>query len=61
MKKENGRLSPADKKEVSEVKQKLARCSGCNMIVVLQNKVFGKEDKCEICGGLLEDFIVEDY
>lgn len=49
MKKENGRLKPANEEETAELKGKLFECS-CGEVKSIKDVIFGAEIKCDVCG-----------
>ena len=54
MLKDNGRLKPASKKELSNIKGKSMFCPKCNKNYVV-SKIEFANTKCECCGEQLED------
>lgn len=59
MYKENGRLTPMDKKEKSKLTGKLFKCNKCGNTVVIPGAEFGKRTGCSKCGGAMSECI--DY
>ena len=56
--KENGRLSPADNVEHSEIKSKLFRCNMCGTEIPIRNPEFGERKVCPNCDmGILEEVV----
>jgi ribosomal protein L32 len=54
MQKENGRLEPAKKSEIADLKGKHMKCSNCGEYAIF-NKVEFANMKCGTCGGPLID------
>ena len=54
MYKENGRLSPADEKELAHKIGKTFDCVKCGYIEVFRNTEFGSVE-CPKCGGSMEE------
>jgi PHP family Zn ribbon phosphoesterase len=52
--KDNGRLTPADKSELANIKGKAMYCSKCDAYYTIVNAEFA-EINCENCGGRLSD------
>ena len=52
MYKENGRLSPADDKELAHKQGKMFECDKCGYIEVIHNPEFG-ENNCTKCDGTM--------
>ena len=48
----NGRLAPADKKEVAAAKSKVFVCPNCRQELQKANSAFGETVMCE-CGGVM--------
>ena len=60
MRKENGRLKPADEKETAELKGKPFKCKRCGVIEYYTNVTFGSIQYCQECGApMREDFIMK--
>lgn len=57
MYKENGRLTPMDKKEKSKLAGKVFKCSECGRICTIKNVEFGEVIKCTDCSGLMAEYI----
>ena len=56
--KENGRLSPAENKEMAELKSKMFKCNSCGAEIPVKNPEFGKRMVCPECdNGTLEEVI----
>ena len=47
---ENGRLSPANKKEYAEIIGKQFLCSSCSKVLEVNKKSFGEDVICPECG-----------
>jgi len=54
MLKENGRLKPADKKELANLKNKTNTCTECGKEIILENASFAS-NTCPECGNLLRE------
>lgn len=54
MRKENGRLKPADKEELADIRGKKMECPSCGNIEVVKNAEFASET-CSKCGSHLRD------
>ena len=52
--KENGRLKPAEKKEVSSAMTRYVVCKQCDWRQAVDKKVFGEVIICPECGGEME-------
>ena len=59
MYKENGRLTPMDKKEKSKLKGKKFKCIQCGCSHTLPSTQFGEVDVCSECGGTMLECV--DY
>jgi PHP family Zn ribbon phosphoesterase len=59
MLKSNGRLKPAGKIELSNIKGKSMYCSKCNKNYVV-SKIEFANTKCEVCGEQLEDLNISN-
>ena len=57
MKKANGRLKPAEPKEVAKVTGKYFKCEHCSNEAVVPNVVFGDHIMCDKCGGEMYESI----
>lgn len=53
MYKTHGRLRPADKKEVANLKDRYFRCEKCHTTILLKKVEFAGEQICAVCGGNL--------
>lgn len=57
MYKENGRLSPADEKELAHKQGKTFECGKCGYIEVIRNPEFGSTIDCPKCEGTMVERI----
>ncbi len=55
LEKVNGRLEPADEKEVATKAGKPFKCDKCNVIQRIEDVEFGQEYLCAICNGPLHE------
>jgi len=55
MKKENGRIKPADDVEVGTQKGKPYYCTACGEKKFFKDVEFSATTKCEACGGNMEE------
>ncbi len=55
LEKVNGRLEPAEKKEVASKAGKPFKCEKCEVIQRIENVEFGQQYYCAICNGLLHE------
>jgi rubredoxin len=55
MLKEDGRLEPADPKEIAAIKGKKYMCSNCGLVNVFEHTEFADELKCSGCGHILNE------
>jgi ribosomal protein S27AE len=57
MYKENGRLSPADEKELAHKHGKMFECGKCGYIEMISNPEFGGSVDCPKCKGVMVERI----
>ncbi len=55
LQKVNGRLEPAEKREVASKAGKPFKCGECKVIQRIENVEFGKQYYCEVCNSLLHE------
>jgi len=54
MRKANGRLKPAENKDIANKKEKYFICNNCGAEYTILNIEFGRKYMCEICNSLDE-------
>jgi len=55
LEKANGRLEPADEREMASKAGKPFKCTKCKVIQRIENVEFGEQYYCAICNGLLHE------
>jgi len=55
MPKEDGRLKPAEPKELANLKGKHFRCTKCGEMGIFRETEFAEIKKCGSCGGPMEE------